>query len=85
MEIRESYLKHLYSIRSIRKQIIGESFVCAYKRLFNICSIFSYKCCFMPEPFIYDWMEHLQETMKEREQEIISEKLDLIMPYGGKQ
>ncbi|KMQ89737.1 cyclin n-terminal domain-containing protein 1-like isoform x2 protein [Lasius niger] len=35
------------------------------------------------EPFIYDWVEHLQETMKEREQEIISEKLDLIMPYGA--
>jgi len=36
------------------------------------------------EPFLYDWVDHLQKIMKERKQEIINEKY-LIIPCGGKQ
>lgn len=38
----------------------------------------------IPEPFLYDWVDHLQKIMKERKQEIINEK-NLIMPCEGKQ
>ncbi|XP_029178854.1 cyclin N-terminal domain-containing protein 1-like isoform X2 [Nylanderia fulva] len=31
-------------------------------------------------PLIDDWMDHLKEIMREREQEIINEKRDLILP-----
>ncbi|KAM0729032.1 hypothetical protein ACS0PU_004386 [Formica fusca] len=34
------------------------------------------------DPFLYDWVEHLHENMKEREQEIINEG-QLIMPYDA--
>lgn len=36
-----------------------------------------------PDPFLYDWVNHLQEIMKERKQEIINGKQ--FMPCEGKE
>lgn len=37
------------------------------------------------EPLIHDWVEHLQQTMKEQEQEQIADATDFAMSFVGRQ